>query len=116
MEKVLKYFALIFCCLTYSFSVVASEEAKEKDDFNVSEMIMHHVKDAHEWHLWTLNDKHVSIYLPIILYTGEGLKIFSSSHFYHTEPVHQGENHYYKGTGPAEGYAMYHEKIYKLDE
>ena len=107
---------IIACLLTYSFSVSASDESEKTEDFNVSEMIMHHVKDAHEWHLWTLNDKHVSIYLPIILYTDEGLKIFSSSYFYHTEPFHQGENHYYKGRGPAEGYAMYHEKIYKLDE
>ncbi|MBB79252.1 MAG: ATP synthase F0 subunit A [Crocinitomicaceae bacterium] len=112
----MKYFAVLFCSITFSFSVIASEEGHEKEDFNVSEMIMHHVKDAHEWHLWTLNDKHVSIYLPIILYTDEGLKVFSSSHFYHNEPSHEGENHYYKGTGPAEGYAMFHEKIYKLDD
>ena len=116
MDKVLRYFVITFCLLTFSFSVIGSEKVEETKEFNVGEMIMHHVKDAHEWHLWTLNGKHVSIYLPIILYTDEGLKIFSSSHFYHTEPLHQGENHYYKGEGPAEGYAMYHEKIYELDE
>jgi F-type H+-transporting ATPase subunit a len=51
-----------------------------------------------------------------------GLKTFSSSHFYHGQPVTL-ENkesgvsmHYVKGTGPASEYAMFHEEIYKLNE
>ncbi|MBL6660670.1 MAG: F0F1 ATP synthase subunit A [Crocinitomicaceae bacterium] len=78
-------------------------------------MIMHHVKDAHEWHLWGPEHGGTSIYLPIILKTSDGFKVFSSSHFYHGEIVHDGDNHYYKGGGPAEGLAMFHEKIYELN-
>jgi F-type H+-transporting ATPase subunit a len=83
-------------------------------------MIMHHIKDAHEWHLWGPSHGGTSIYLPIILFDN-GMKVFSSSHFYHGEErtamdhkTHE-EVHYIAGVGPAEGYAMFHEKIYKLE-
>ena len=45
---------------------------------------MHHVKDAHEWHLWGPEHGGTSIYLPVIIYDN-GLKMFSSSNFYHGE-------------------------------
>lgn len=95
-------------------------ENHEKKEFNVNEMIMHHIKDAHEWHLWGPDHGGTSIYLPIILIDG-GVKTFSSSHFYHGEhktavdrKTHE-EISYVAGVGPAAGYAMFHEKIYKLE-
>lgn len=91
-----------------------------ENDFNIGEMIMHHIKDAHEIHLWGDAHNGTSIYLPIILMDG-GLKTFSSSHLYHGElktavdhTTHE-EIHYVAGVGPAEGYAIFHEKIYKLE-
>ncbi|MEY3237941.1 MAG: hypothetical protein RI883_2042 [Bacteroidota bacterium] len=92
----------------------------EKKEFNVGEMIMHHIKDAHEWHLWGPEHGGSSIYLPIILIDG-GMKTFSSAHFYHGVPA-VSEDHktnksveYMIGAGPASDYAMFHEKIYKLE-
>ena len=99
-----------------SFVSIANEHeagGHEEKEFDVSEMIMHHVKDAHEWHLWGPEHGGTSIYLPVILKTEDGIKTFSSSHLYHGELVHEGENHYYKGVGPAEGFGMFHEKIYQ---
>lgn len=96
----------------------ANDQAKEKE-FDVNEMIMHHIKDAHEWHLWGGEHDGTTIYLPIILIDG-GLKTFSSSHFYHGKVVSvidekTGESvEFISGVGPAEGYGMFHEKIYKL--
>lgn len=100
-------------------STLASEHKEEKE-FNVNEMIMHHIKDAHEWHLWGPEHGGTSIFLPIILVDG-GLQTFSSSHFYHGEMktavdhVTKGEVEYLQGVGPAANYALYHEKIYKLN-
>lgn len=91
-----------------------AEHHAEKEEVDVTEMIMHHIKDAHEWHLWGGHEDGVSVYLPIILVDG-GLKVFSSSNFYHGEHVGHGKDSYLKGTGAAQGYAMFHEKIYKLD-
>lgn len=97
-------------------------EGGHEEKFNVGEMIMHHIKDAHEWHLWgpAHGEGSKSIYLPIILMDG-GMKVFSSAHFYHGEHVHVADHKsgkqesFVAGVGPAEGYAMYHEKIYKLE-
>ncbi len=101
----------------FSWANEGSGEHGEEKAFDVNEMIMHHIKDAHEWHLWGGEHDGVAIYLPVILYHN-GLKYFSSSHLYHGEvrsafdqktmqPVH-----YIAGVGPAKGYAIFHEKIY----
>lgn len=115
----------LFSVLAVNFSRAShneneSHKAESEKEFNVGEMIMHHIKDAHEWHLWGPEHGGTSIYLPIILIDG-GLKTFSSSHFYHGEAVtvtdHKtgDEVHFIAGSGPAEGYGLYHEKIYKLE-
>ena len=105
-------------------SIIAAQTAPVnslEDEFDVNEMIMHHVKDAHEWHLWGSEHDGVSLHLPVILYDN-GFKVFNASHFYHGIPVLEkdaktGEKRsYLLGEGPAEGYALFHEKIYRLSE
>ena len=82
---------------------------------------MHHVKDAHEWHLWGSEHEGVSIHLPVILYDN-GFVVFNASHFYHglhvvEKDAKTGEKlSYLVGEGPAEGYALFHEKIYRLSD
>ncbi|MEN9999085.1 MAG: hypothetical protein RI922_2075 [Bacteroidota bacterium] len=101
-------------------SEAGHEEGNKEEKFNVGEMIMHHIKDAHEWHLWGGHHNSTSIYLPVILIDG-GLKTFSSSHFYHGTPASSIDHKtqkpvdYMVGVGPAADYAMFHEKIYKLE-
>ena len=50
------------------------------EEFNATESILEHISDSHEWHLFTTKEgKHVSIPLPVILYSKHsGLHIFSS--------------------------------------
>lgn len=75
--------------------------------FNAGEMIMHHIADAHEIHI--IGD--FAIYLPVILYTDNGVEMFSSSNFYHNKQrqVVNGveETFYVHGN-----FIMHHEKIY----
>lgn len=53
---------------------------------DVRGIIFGHVKDAYEWHLTTIGEKHISIALPIIIYSEEnGLHCFSSSVFHENE-------------------------------
>ncbi len=119
--SIIKYFALTFFLFIVTTISLASSEKTTEKEFNVGEMIMHHIKDAHEWHLWGPEHGGTSIYLPVILIDGE-LKVFSSANFYHGEHAEaiDHKNHqtisYLKGTGKAEGYALYHEKIYKLTD
>lgn len=57
----------------------------QEEEFNASEYIMDHVRDSHEWHIITKKDgDHVSIYLPVILYSKHsGLHAFSSKKIAH---------------------------------
>lgn len=125
----LKSFSISVFAVLLSFVGFANPEAEEAHghgaeahaEFNVGEMIMEHVKDAHQYHLWGGHHDGVSIYLPIILVDG-GLKVFSSSHFYHghtqyaTDSTTKELQSYVTGSGPAEGYAMFHEKIYHVGD
>jgi F-type H+-transporting ATPase subunit a len=113
-------FILLFGVFPMSFFAKEDASKKIENEFNVNEMIMHHVKDAHEWHLWGGEHDGVSIYLPVILYDN-GIKIFNSKDFYHGDIVIKaektGENlHYFKGVRSAKGYALFHEKIYAISQ
>lgn len=141
LSNILKTTVLAISALFFSFAVSANPEENhhgpaqheehaghdshgdahgEEHEFNVGEMIMEHIKDAHEYHLWGGHHDATSIYLPIILFDN-GMKTFSSSLFYHGEPKQTidsktGEEvSFMAGVGAAEGYAMYHEKIYRLE-
>ncbi len=112
-------FTLISLFSAFSWANPEVEEAHnapEKKKFNAGEMIMHHIADAHEIHFFTLNEdsehpKHFSLPLPIILWTDNGLKIFSSSHFYHNvQTGHHGE--YFA----HDGFVMSHEHVYYANE
>lgn len=104
-----------------SFASFAQDSNNQDEKFDISGLIMHHIKDAHEIHLWGGETDGTSIYLPMILFD-DGMKVFSSKNFYHgTEmtafDAETGKNvSYYAGVGEAEGYAMCHEKIYTLTD
>lgn len=88
------------------------EHEEGSDNFDPVEMIMHHIKDAHEWHLFDLKGEDgethgVSIPLPVILYTEGNLDVFMSSEFNH------GHSTYKTADGERE-YANHHEHITEL--
>lgn len=56
----------------------------------IKEYIKHHLKDSHDFHLYTDNKSgtHVSFPLPVIVYTSKGLRTFMSSAFHHNDDGH----------------------------
>jgi len=77
-----------------------------EEAFNPNEMIMHHIADSHGWHIMDWNDKEIGIPLPVILWTREGLVVFSSSLFHHdSEGRHVAE-------AGGQRFINLHEKIY----
>lgn len=87
-----------------------SEETHD-ESFNAGEMIIHHLKDAHDWHFFDIRDADghlhaVSLPLPIILWTNQGITFFMSSSFHHDDDG--------KNVVEANGqrFVKYHEKIY----
>jgi F-type H+-transporting ATPase subunit a len=72
----------LFIAILYSFPALAgspAEETGEEKKFQPGDMIMHHILDAHDWHILDWKGHAVSIPLPIILFhEGAGLKVFMS--------------------------------------
>lgn len=104
-SKSLKNLAVIALFLTAPILVASasSSEGETEEEFSPSEMIMHHIKDTHEFHIWG----ELAMPLPIILYTEHGLDVFMSGGFYNGD----GKITTNKGV-----YEMHHEKIYYAGE
>ncbi len=84
---------LLFIIPSYIF---AEEHAKDEhhetkeNKFSPGDFIFDHIGDAHDWHFLTINGHHISIPLPIILYSEH-----SGFHaFWSTKLAHE---HHYKG-------------------
>ena len=78
--------AFLFTSTIYSFA--ASEEGGSKTDF-----ILHHIQNSHEWHIATFGHTHITIPLPVIVYSPDrGVEFFMSSNFKneHHEPIEFG--------------------------
>jgi F-type H+-transporting ATPase subunit a len=92
------FFAFLFVFIS-SFASAQHESEGEKsaekvenkeagESFNATKMIMEHIGDSNEWHLWTTKDDngeehHVSVPLPIIIKDNEGWHTFLSSSIAH---------------------------------
>jgi F-type H+-transporting ATPase subunit a len=62
-----------------------------EEEFNPGKTIMHHLGDSHEWHFATIGETHVSVPLPVIIYSKEkGFTVFMSSAFHNATHSHAG--------------------------
>ncbi len=102
-------FSTLFLAMSFAGYAVEDSDNKDDKEFNAKEMILHHVKDAHGFHLWDWNGHAVSLPLPIILWTDNGLTTFMSSAFHHDD---SGKIIVEKNGGK---FVKFHEKIYQLD-
>ena len=75
-------------------------DGHHEEEEGVGEMILGHIKDDHVWHFWNEG----VVYLPVILYTEDGVKTYNSADFYeHHAPV------------PHDGYMMEEGKVVALE-
>lgn len=71
---------------------------KAQEDVNVKKIVLEHIGNSYEWHLSSWGGKHISIPLPVILYSKEsGWHLFSSGHFHHGEAEYEGFRISYEG-------------------
>lgn len=98
------FFAFLFVFIS-SFAAAQHESEGEKSaekvehkgeekPFNATKMIMEHIGDSNEWHLWTTKDEkgeehHTSIPLPIIIKDNAGWHTFLSKDIAHGQE-HEG--------------------------
>lgn len=85
MKKIFLFLTILF---TLSNTLVASES--EKKPYNAGEMILGHIVDDHSWHIISIDDKHISVPLPVILYHEGKLEVFLSSRFHHGHSSYKG--------------------------
>ena len=102
-------FSILFETISFVGSANEKEVNKDYAPFDPKAMILHHVKDAHEFHLWDWKGSPVSLSLPIILWTESGLTAFSSSEFHHDDEGHT----IVEANGGR--FVKLHEKIYQLN-
>ena len=99
-----KFLLTLLICFSSNFLVLSADKA-EGEDFNMGEMIMHHVLDDYQYEIM----HGLVIPLPVILYTEKnGLLIFSSSNRFDDDhvPLEEGYN----------GFKYYHGKLKPIDQ
>ena len=70
------------CLAIESDSTSVKNESSNK--FEPGKFVIEHVSDAYEWHIATFGETHLSVPLPIILYSStKGWNFFMSSKFHH---------------------------------
>ncbi len=75
-----KYLFILAFSLLSVFSLKAEEDSTDMNAF-----ILGHITDSYEWHITTVNDHSVSIYLPVILKDSHGnWHLFSSEKIVHS--------------------------------
>lgn len=58
-------------------------ELSHEEKVDITAVAFEHILDSHSWHLWGEHDDAVSIPLPVILKTNNGIVFFMSSEFEH---------------------------------
>lgn len=97
MIRTIRALLLILIVLFTGQVAFAEEEATQtnttthSEEFNAGKFVIEHVSDAFEWHILTIGETHISVPLPVILYSSaKGWNIFMSSKFHHGHETYNG--------------------------
>ena len=105
-----KLVIILFFILVSPFLLKGETPKEEQHEFDVKEMIMHHIKDMHSFPIISYNkdgeDVEIAIPLPVILFSEGKLYIFMSSAFDHGKKV---------VTKGNKNFVLYHERIYETN-
>lgn len=88
-----RFFIVFVICAIFSIPHATAQEQTENSEskndekeLNIKELILEHLADTYEWHIATINEKSVSIPLPIIVRSkADGWNIFLSSKLKNSE-------------------------------
>ncbi len=72
-------------CLFLGTHSVAFAESEAQEEFKAGEVIIEHILDSYEWHIFTWKGHHVSVYLPCIVINEGKCYTFSSRVFHDNE-------------------------------
>ena len=63
--------------------LLAMVPAMKAEDFSAKDVVLEHIKDSHEWHVWGEGENAIVIPLPVIVSSSTGWHVFCSSQFEH---------------------------------
>ena len=69
--------------LFMALMLLAMVPAMKAEDFSAKEVVLEHIKDSHEWHVWGEGENAIVIPLPVIVNSSSGWHVFCSSQFEH---------------------------------
>ncbi len=108
MLKLSKAIFLIFALTIIVFTPLSAQQSHEEEHgqatdshaekgFDAGKYVMEHVSDSYDWHIVSFGEKHISIPLPVILYSkstelheGKSFHVFMSSKFHHGHSAYKG--------------------------
>lgn len=84
IQKIISKWLFLSILILPCTSLWASEQAPE-EEVDFTQVIQHHIADSHEYHLLDWGGTSITLPLPIILWTDNGLVTFLSSEFHHDD-------------------------------
>lgn len=87
----------------------AAHDVAQEESVNVKEIVFGHIGDAYEWHITSWGDTHVTVPLPVILYSRT-----SGWHFFLSSRLEEGEG-VYEGFSIAPAGSPYEGKLVEHD-
>ena len=66
------------------------QEAAQKEGFELGKLIIEHITDSYEYHIFSVGQHHLTVPLPVILYDQGHWVTFWSSEFHHHHGVYKG--------------------------
>src|SRR5690554_6854794 len=118
IDKINKILLLLILSLATSFSINATTISPEvvehgetvaEEELNVKELILGHLADSYEWHIWSSGEKHIALSLPVILRSKN-----SGWHFFSSSKLNHGKSSYRGFQIASEG--KYKDKIVEIDD
>jgi F-type H+-transporting ATPase subunit a len=114
VKTFLQLIILCFSLQSFALSDTDKQEGAVNTKEEVNEYILHHIKDSHDFHLFSYTNsegerKHVGFPLPVIVWSSNGLVTFMSSEFHHDD------NGEVVVERKGSKFVKLHSKIYELD-
>ncbi|MBN2615749.1 MAG: F0F1 ATP synthase subunit A [Bacteroidales bacterium] len=66
------------------------QEAAQKEGFELGKLIIEHITDSYEYHIFSVGSHHLTVPLPVILYDQGHWITFWSSEFHHRNGIYKG--------------------------
>lgn len=112
----------VICFVIFSpYNVDASDnghadeiETEVEQKLDAGALIFDHILDSYDWHICTWKGKHISVNLPIIVYSDGKLYTFSSKHLHHGHEYVTSDKHGNKVTFKIPEEGQYEGKVVRV--